>query len=133
MINSLRYKLSDNAIIYFERGNGIVSFDPDTGNPIEGIEVIEVRASIKQRKLFFEQTQQQVGKDTEIKSVEGTLVKPSVIGLRQIARKKPVRVIVNEQPATLVIDAIIDSPAVTRLKLVGLVGEKFTGKVIYDP
>lgn len=130
---SIRYKLTNNAVIYFEKGNGVVTYDPDTGNPIESVEIIEVVASIKQRKLFIEQTQQQTGKDTEEKTVQGALIKPPIIGLRQVARKKPVRVIVDGQPGTLIIDAVINSPAISRLKLTSLIGEKFTGKIIYDP
>jgi hypothetical protein len=130
---SALYRLTDNAIIYFEKGTGIVVDDPDTGNPVETMEILEVRASIKQRSRFMERDKHEIGKESAEQIVVGSLVKPPVIGLRQVARKDPVRVVVNGQPGVLVIDTIIDSPAITRLRLTSLVGEQFTGRLIYDP
>jgi hypothetical protein len=133
MTASLLSGLTDNAILYFVQPNGQVTFDPDTGNPIEGTNpVLEVRAMVKQRRLYVESEQRQPGLDGEQVSVFGRLVDPAIIGLSQIDRKQPIKAVVNGQNCRLLINTLIDSPAVVVLGLQDLVGEAFTGQLIYD-
>jgi hypothetical protein len=123
----------DNAIFYFPQGNGIITIDPLTGNPEEGENLpLEVTAMVKQRKLFVEQDQRQVGTDTEQVSVFGRLISPPVIGLSQVDRKEPIRAVVNGQPCRMLFNSVVDSPAIVALDLSELVGEAFTGRLIYD-
>jgi hypothetical protein len=133
MTASLLDGLTNNAVLYFPQGDGVLTFDPDTGNPVEGISsYLEVQAMVKQRRLFFEQEQRQLGTDFESVSVTGRLINPAVIGLSQVDRKQPIKAVVRDQICRLLLNTTIDSPALTQLDLQDLVGEVFTGQLIYD-
>lgn len=131
---SILLGLTNNAVLYLPTGNGVVTFDPDTGNPIEGTaEIVEVIAMVKQRRLFIERNQRQTGADNEEISVSGRFIKPAVINLRQVQLKEPVRAIINGNSGRLLLNITIESPAISQLGLSKVVGQAFTGQMIYDP
>jgi hypothetical protein len=87
---------TDNAVLYLPTGNGVLTFDPETENPIEGEgEVIEIIAMCKQRRLFIERNQRQPGSNTEEISVTGRFINPATINRTQVQLKEPVRAIIR--------------------------------------
>jgi hypothetical protein len=121
-------------VLYLPTGNGQLTYDPDTKNPIEGkSETIEIVAMCKQRRLFFERDQRQPGTNTEEISVAGRFIKPATINRTQVQLKQPVKAIINGNPGRLLLNITIESPAIARLGLSKLVGQAFTGQMVYDP
>lgn len=124
--------LTDNAVLTFPQGDGTVTFDADK-NPVEGFAPpLVVKAMVK--KDGKPRLDRPPGIDfAQALPIKGKLTDPAVIGLSQRDRTQPITGIVNGASCRLLLDPVIDSPAIVRLDLLELVGEKFTGWLIYDP
>lgn len=124
--------LTDNSTLTFSQGDGTVTFDSDK-NPIEGSAPdLIVKAMVK--KDGKPRVDRPPGIDfAQAQPIKGKLVDPAVIGLSQRDRTQPIKGIVNGNSCRLLLDPVIESPAIVRLGLLELVGEKFTGWLVYDP
>jgi hypothetical protein len=102
--------LTDNATLTFLQGDGTVTFDDDK-NPVEGsAPPLVVKAMVKKDRNATNRHDRPPGIDwAQSIPVKGKLIDPAIIG------------------------PTLQSPAITRLKLLKLVGEKFTGWMVFDP
>jgi hypothetical protein len=126
--------LTDNATLTFLQGDGTVTFDDDK-NPVEGfVPPLVVKAMVKKDRNASNRHDRPPGIDwAQSIPVKGRLIDPAIIGLSQRDRTEPISAVVDGNRCRILLDPTLQSPAITRLKLLKLVGEKFTGWMVFDP
>jgi hypothetical protein len=124
--------LTDNATLTFPQGDGTVTFDDDK-NPVEGSALpLVVKASVK--KDGKPRVDRPPGIDfAQAMPIKGKLIDPAIIGLSQRDRTEPISAVVDGNPCRILLDPTLQSASITRLSLLPLVGEKFTGWMVFDP
>jgi hypothetical protein len=124
--------LTDNATLTFSQGDGTVTFDDDK-NPVEGsAPPLVVKASVK--KDGKPRVDRPPGIDfAQAMPIKGKLIDPAIIGLSQRDRTEPISAVVDGNSCRILIDPTLQSASITRLNLLPLVGEKFTGWMVFDP